>query len=47
MLSLNEKCMQETLPLLNFNQLGGSNDMKLCQMLTEIIGRILQEAFKS
>lgn len=47
MLSLNEKCMKETQPMLNFNELGGSNVMKLCQMLTEIIDRILKEAFKS
>lgn len=39
--------MQKTQPMLNFNELGGSNVMKLCQMLTEIIDRILKEAFKS
>lgn len=39
--------MQKTQPMLNFNELGGSNVMKLCQMLTEIIDRILREAFKS
>ena len=46
-LSLNEKCMQEAQPMLNYNELSSSNVMKLCQMLKEIIHRILKEAFKS
>lgn len=47
MLSLNEKCMQDTQPMLNFNELGSSRVIKLCQMLTEIIDRIHKEAFIS
>lgn len=47
MLSLNEMYMQENQPMLNFNELGGSNVMKLCQMLTKIIDRIVNKAFKS
>lgn len=43
MLSVNEKRMQETQPMLNFNELSGSNVMKLCQMLTEITDRILRK----
>lgn len=42
-LSVNEKCMQGTQLLLNFNELCGSNVMKLCQMLTEIKGKIHME----
>lgn len=42
-LSVNEKCMQGTQLLLNFNELCGSNAMKLCQVLTEIKGKIHME----
>lgn len=42
-LSINEKCMQDTQAVLNFNELCGSNVMKLCQMLTEIKGKIHME----
>lgn len=43
MLSVNEKCMQGAQLLLNFNELCGSNVMKLCQMLTEIKSKIHME----
>lgn len=33
--------------MLNFNDVGGSNVMKPCQMLRNIIDKILKEAFKS
>lgn len=33
--------------MLNFNEIHSSNVMKLCQMLKEIIDRILRKAFKS
>lgn len=46
-LSLNEKCMQESLPIWNFNEFGGSNVMRFCQMWTEITDRILKEALRS
>lgn len=42
-LSVNEKCMQGSQLLLNFNELCGSNVTKLCQVLTEIKGKIHME----